>query len=222
MQNWFKRLLLCLPAACLNAQAATTYYDLPAGLVDADSATGQHYLNESQYQSAYAPLNKTYVTQKDYYCGIASAVMVLNALQHQYHFTQNNIFTDHVRRYIVSPDSVYRHGTGIEALAKVFKWFGFKAQYVYGKKLSLAHFRQLLKTNLTQKNHYLIAQFSRKSLHEHGIGHISPIAAYDAHSDRVLLDDVASFNYPRAWVKVADLWQAMRYQSRFRGLLQVG
>jgi hypothetical protein len=40
-------------------------------------------------------------------------------------------------------------------------------------------------------------------------GHISPLAAYDAKSDRFLVLDVARYKYPPVWVRTADLFGAM-------------
>ncbi|KAI2493270.1 Phytochelatin synthase [Fragilaria crotonensis] len=43
-----------------------------------------------------------------------------------------------------------------------------------------------------------------------GDGHFSPIAAYHAESDSVLVMDVARFKYPPYWASVEDLYQAMQ------------
>jgi len=40
-------------------------------------------------------------------------------------------------------------------------------------------------------------------------GHISPIAAYNEESDRLLILDVSRYKYPPVWVKTEELWQAM-------------
>ena len=54
-----------------------------------------------------------------------------------------------------------------------------------------------------------MVNFSRKVLGENGPGHFSPISAYNAAEDRILLMDVATYKYPPAWVKLKKLWQAM-------------
>lgn len=51
--------------------------------------------------------------------------------------------------------------------------------------------------------------FHRTELGEKGGGHMSPLAAYDAVSDRFLLLDVSRYKYPAAWVRAADLYAAM-------------
>ena len=40
-------------------------------------------------------------------------------------------------------------------------------------------------------------------------GHISPVAAYDADTDRFLILDVSRYKYPPIWVEAADLFAAM-------------
>ena len=44
---------------------------------------------------------------------------------------------------------------------------------------------------------------------EAGGGHMSPIAGYDATSDRVLLADVSRYKFAPVWVTVQDLYNAM-------------
>ena len=55
---------------------------LPPNLISADSAAGESFFFESEAREAYFPLANHFVTQKHQsYCGVASIVMVLNALQ---------------------------------------------------------------------------------------------------------------------------------------------
>ena len=57
---------------------------------------------------------------------------------------------------------------------------------------------------------FLVVSYSRRSLHQSGDGHFSPVAAYDSSSDCVLVLDTARFKYPPHWVSVSDLLQAMK------------
>jgi hypothetical protein len=41
------------------------------------------------------------------------------------------------------------------------------------------------------------------------MGHISPLAAYNAETDSFLILDVAAYKYPPVWVSTEDLWDAM-------------
>jgi len=71
----------------------------------------------------------------------------------------------------------------------------------------------------------LIVNVERSALGQGRGGHLSPLAAYHAPSDSVLLMDVASYRFPAAWIPLADLWRSMRtadaQSGRSRGLVIV-
>ena len=55
---------------------------LPANLIGLDSPAGQKLLFEAESRAAYFPLSLQFVTQQSQsFCGVASLVMVLNALK---------------------------------------------------------------------------------------------------------------------------------------------
>ena len=56
-----------------------------------------------------------------------------------------------------------------------------------------------------------VTSFGRAGLGQTGEGHFSPLAAYHAPTDSVLVLDVARFKYPPYWVSVSDLYEAMRF-----------
>ena len=56
----------------------------------------------------------------------------------------------------------------------------------------------------------LVVSFSRAGLGQTGEGHFSPVAAYHAHTDSVLILDVARYKYPPYWVSVTQLYHAMQ------------
>ena len=62
---------------------------------------------------------------------------------------------------------------------------------------------------LGEPGHFVIVNYLRKALGQEVGGHISPLAAYDAKSDRFLLLDVARYKYPPVWVKTSDIFDAM-------------
>jgi glutathione gamma-glutamylcysteinyltransferase len=57
---------------------------------------------------------------------------------------------------------------------------------------------------------FLVVSFSRAVLQQTGDGHFSTIAAYDTRTDSCLVLDVARFKYPPYWVKLSELYEAMR------------
>ena len=56
----------------------------------------------------------------------------------------------------------------------------------------------------------LVVSYSRKVLQQTGSGHFSPLAAYDATSDSVLILDMARFKYGAHWVPLPLIFDAMR------------
>jgi len=56
----------------------------------------------------------------------------------------------------------------------------------------------------------LVVSYSRKTMKQTGSGHFSPIAAYDAASDSVLILDTARFKYGAHWAKLPLVYDAMK------------
>ena len=83
----------------------------------------------------------------------------------------------------------------------------------------------VLRANISQPGDRLVANYLRPTLGQAGGGHIAPLAAFHAPSDRVLILDVARYRYPSVWVPVADLWAAIRTldstSGRSRGLVTI-
>ena len=88
-----------------------------------------------------------------------------------------------------------------------------------------AKLRQLVKDTLSDPNKRLVINYTRKAIGQNGDGHISPVGAYDADTDRVLVLDVAKYKYPPVWMTVADLYKAIDSidsgSSKTRGIVVV-
>jgi len=65
---------------------------------------------------------------------------------------------------------------------------------------------------------HLVLGFSRAALGQTGDGHFSPVGAYHAGTDRVLLLDTARFKYPPHWVELERLWAAQAAPDPETGL----
>jgi len=70
-------------------------------------------------------------------------------------------------------------------------------------------FRDTLASCMVDASRFVVVCYSRRELGQTGDGHFSPLGAWDAVSDRVLILDVARFKYRPHWVLVAELWRAM-------------
>ncbi|KEF42411.1 MAG: glutathione gamma-glutamylcysteinyltransferase [Cyanobium sp. CACIAM 14] len=197
---------------------------------------GMELLVGSRERADYGPLAEQFLTQANLaYCGVASAVMVLNSLgvpapavagYGPYRFwTQENVFEATAGAGIPRPEVVRRQGMTLDELAALLAGHGLTVETIHGDAISLEAFRGLLRRSLAEPGDRLLVNYDRRSLGQAGGGHISPLAAYHAPSDRVLILDVARYRYPSLWVPAASLWQAMRTidttSGRARGLVRV-
>ncbi|MBD1846266.1 phytochelatin synthase family protein [Cyanobacteria bacterium FACHB-63] len=184
---------------------------VPSKLIALDSAKGQQLLAQSRAKQDYASLFERFQTQKlRAYCGVASAVMVVNALKTSSPpLTQDSFFTPAAQR-IRSPYMIAFLGMSLEQLAMLLQNHSVRVKTQFASDTSLEQFRVQVRANLSNANDYVIVNYDRAALGQEGGGHISPIAAYHEPSDRILIADVSSYKYPSVWVSVSDLWQAMK------------
>ncbi|MCP9846023.1 phytochelatin synthase family protein [Synechococcus sp. Lug-A] len=223
--------LLALPPLLPRALAQP-----PAAAIPLPEPKGQTLLLQSADRADYGPLAEQFLTQANLaYCGVASMVMVLNSLAvpapaaagyGSYRFwTQDNVFDAAATRAVLSPELVARQGMTLQELRALLASHGLQARAIHGDRLSLAQFRLLVRSNLARADDRLLVNYFRPSLGQAGGGHISPLAAYNASTDRVLILDVARYRYPSVWVPLADLWQAIRTtdssSGRSRGVVVV-
>ena len=113
----------------IAGSAAADGLQLPANLTDLNSEQGEKYFLESGAHEAFFPVAANFVTQKTQaYCGVASIVMVLNALRapapstpeyQPYHtFTQDN-FLDEQTDAVLPRDVLARQGMTLDQLGGV-------------------------------------------------------------------------------------------------------
>lgn len=206
-------------------------------LIPLAQSEGQTLLIRASGREDYGPLSQWFETQANLaYCGVASAVMVLNSLQvpappalgyASYKFwTQANAFSIPGSQGFLRPEVVAKEGM---TLAQLHGWLAQQPELVverfHADQLSLNQWRALLRRSLKEPKDRLLVNYLRSALGQAGGGHISPVAAYDIKSDRALILDVSRYRYPSVWVSATDLWQAMRTQDsgsgRSRGLLLI-
>lgn len=169
-----------------------------------------------------------FVTQVNQaYCGVASIVMVLNGLgieaplasQYKPHrvFTQENFFNNKTTQQVISAEVVSRQGMTLEEMGKLVSSYGAKVKVYHASNTNIDEFRKSAAENLNQKENFVLVNYLRREIGQEKGGHISPIAAYNAQSDRFLILDVSRYKYPPVWVKTADLWKAMNTQDSTSG-----
>lgn len=219
MKPFYKYLFNFCVATILIFLSAYSAANDAGTLISLASKTGSKLFNRSYYSKTFWPLDNQFVTQLNpRYCSIASSIMVLNALQvspppdpsyKPYHlFTQKNFFNPSVTK-ILPIDRVNKVGATLDEIESALKTYDVATRTIHADMITVSQFRAVAKDILQMPNTYMIINYSRKALGQKGGGHMSPIAAYDKRSDRLLILDVARYRYPPIWVKTTDLWQAM-------------
>jgi Phytochelatin synthase len=208
-------LIVGLGVAGVNADTLP----LPDNLTGFSTHDGEVYFGESDAREAYFPLASNFLTQKTQaYCGVASVVMVLNALgvpapavpeyEPYRTFTQDNVLSE--RTDAVLPRETLAHqGMTLDQLGGILATQPVKAEVHHASDSSVDEFRKLASAYLGESGHFVIVNYLRMTMGEQTGGHISPLAAYDAKADRFLILDVARYKYPPVWVKTPDMFAAM-------------
>mmetsp|Transcript_23316 Transcript_23316/g.69259 ORF Transcript_23316/g.69259 Transcript_23316/m.69259 type:complete len:349 (-) Transcript_23316:2104-3150(-) len=226
-------LLVCLGAAAAHAAGPVgasypgrrlSRMPLPAELTPLTSPAGQTMLFEAEYRSDALALLASYVAQVNgAFCGPASSVTVLNALavgqplqasgtyldEPEYaYYTQDNVFDADSER-VVPRSSVLRNGMSLAELASFLAAHrGVNASFKHGSDMSLQDFRDAVVSAIAQPQTFAIVNFLRSAIGEVGGGHHSPVGAYHATADSLLVLDVARYKYPAFWVSVNALYHA--------------
>lgn len=228
----FKISLFCLFCLLPFAGVAETpepsaFLPLPNDLIPLDSARGKVLLSTSD-STALWPLAQYYITQPDLgSCGVASCVMVLNALPiprpvSKAHgdfqlFTPANFFSPAVSA-IRSREDVSKSGMTLDDLARILATYSVEIKLTHAQSGSVKDFRSALRDSLSHRNEYVLVNYLRKALGQNTGGHISPVGAYNREADRALILDVSNYKYPWVWVKVDALYRAMETVDDSSGL----
>ena len=153
-------------------------------------------------------------------------VMVLNAMQlpapavPEYDpyltFTQDNLL-DARSEPIIPVELIKKQGMTLDQLGAVLALQPLKVEVHHAADSSVEKFRQTVRDYLAKPDHHVIINYLRKAIGQERGGHISPLAAYDAETDRFLILDVARYKYPPVWVKSAELFASMNTEDSDNG-----
>lgn len=193
---------------------------LPEDLIALDSDAGAALLFDSEARTDFLPLTQYFETQDNLaYCGVASMVMVLNALGVEapldpaygtfHFFTQDNLFDNPQTQAVLPAEVVAQQGMTLDELGGLLASYPVQVEVHHAAATTLDTFRTLVLDNLQQPDNYILVNYLRSAIGQQQGGHISPLAAYDVESDRVLILDVSRYKYPPIWVTTEDLWNAM-------------
>jgi glutathione gamma-glutamylcysteinyltransferase len=209
---------------------------LPPDLVDFGSADGRHLLRDALAAGtaeAFFPLIAQLHTQAEpAWCGLGTLVTVLNALGVDPGRTWKGPwrwFGEELLDCCKSLDAATAEGLTLTEVACLARCNGATAEFVHAAPDApggLDSFREaLIASCRAPAGPFLVASYDRAVLGQTGAGHYSPLAAWHAERDLVLILDVARFKYPPHWVPVSRLWTAMEgldpASERPRGWLRI-
>lgn len=199
---------------------------LPDSLIAADSSAGHKLFVTSQFTADYDDLAGHFVAQsRPAFCGVASSVVVLNALRHAAPPINQSTFFDDAASRVRGVLAVSFGGMTLAQLRDLLQAHGANAALTYASDTTLDAFRALAQENLKTHGDFILVNYQRGKIGQRESGHISPLAAYHAASDRFLILDVAAYKYPPVWVSAQALWDAMNAvdsaSGRTRGFVVV-
>ncbi len=143
------------------------------------------------------------------YCGVASGVIALNALGTQPAPVSQETFFDGVAADVRGAWSTFYGGMTLEQLGGLLAAHRAHVEVVHAGDVTLDEFRTAARRNLSRAGDFVLVNYLRSVVGQRSGGHISPIAAYDAETDRFLVLDVSTYKYPWVWVKAEALFDAM-------------
>jgi len=191
---------------------------VPAELISLRSFTGQALLADGRFAADYEPLTRNFEAQsRAAFCGVASSVVVLNALRSSVPRLNQTTFFSDAASAVRGPLRVSLAGMSLAQLADLLRTHGLEVSVFYAADTDVAAFRSIAQQNLASGGDFLLVNYQRASLGQAEAGHISPLAAYDAATDRLLILDVAAYKYPPVWVETAALWNAMNTADHASG-----
>ena len=203
---------------------------LPSELVALESSTGRQMfaraLNGGTAECYFRLANQFLTQSSPPSCGVTSLAMILNAMNVDpnrrwkggWRWFDEEVVLGNCCK---SAEEVEENGITMHEFASMARCHGAHAEHWHhrsdasasggcGRSADLDTFRRHVVASATSPEPPLVvACFDRSSLGQTGSGHFSPIGAYDAASDSVLVLDVARFKYPPWWTTVTDLYAAM-------------
>lgn len=190
---------------------------LPADLIAFGSPEGRALLADAIAQGtaeAFFPLVAHLHTQSEpAWCGLGTLVTVLNALQIDPGRTWKGSwrwFGEEMLTCCKSLDLATAEGLTLLEVGCLARCNGADVLVFPAEPDTLDAFRQTLLASVrAPEGPFVVANYARGVLGQTGSGHFSPLAAWHAATDRVLVLDVARFKYPPHWVPTEQLWRAM-------------
>ena len=106
-------------------------------------------------------------------------------------------------------ETIETSGIDFESLECLARCNGLAVIAQGANQTTLNEFRERVKALSKVDTAFMALSYSRKALNQTGDGHWSPMGAYEASSDMVLILDQARFKYNSHWVPLSTLFNAM-------------
>ena len=176
------------------------------------------------YCESFFTLVQQFITQNDVStCSTASLAMMLNALKVDPGVTWKGIwrwYDDYNIKHL-DPDKIIEGLTLEEfhrlALHNSVRSMAFSPledlpsdSNTSLRQCNLEMFRACIKACTSRSDGFLTVNFHRKTLGQTGLGHYSPIGAYNKKRDLVLILDVAKFKYDSYWCQLERLYESLK------------
>jgi glutathione gamma-glutamylcysteinyltransferase len=190
---------------------------LPERLVPFASDEGRTLFREALaegHMEGFFALAEQFHTQADpAFCGLASLVVVLNALgvdPGRLWKGPWRWFSEELLDCCAPLERVRERGLAIDEVACLARCNGADAR-VERHAAGLERLRDDVRAaSRSALEPILVASYARSALGQTGSGHFSPIGGFHEARDLVLVLDVARFKYPPHWVPLDRLYDAMK------------
>ena len=163
----------------------------------------------------FFPLAEAFESQSEpAFCGLATLTTILNAMLIDPGTLWKGVwrwYSPSMLDCCVDLREIEANGVTLPEFCCLARCQGLDVAVTSHGESSVDEFRAKIIDVCTDPDHheYFVISYSRKTLNQSGDGHFSPIAAYDAASDTVLIMDVAKFKHPPHFVPVSLLFDAM-------------
>eukprot|EP00227_Mantoniella_beaufortii_P007298 CAMPEP_0197587128 /NCGR_PEP_ID=MMETSP1326-20131121/8859_1 /TAXON_ID=1155430 /ORGANISM="Genus nov. species nov., Strain RCC2288" /LENGTH=267 /DNA_ID=CAMNT_0043151819 /DNA_START=26 /DNA_END=826 /DNA_ORIENTATION=+ len=224
-------------AAAAAADNRRGLLPVPAADISLNSTAGTALLEGASHRLPWVQLSLHFETQRNQaFCSAATAAIMLNALNAQpgaglapvdgmyapySYYTQRTLFDNTcmgkipVERKGSTMNAKYMatHGATLHEWQDYLQCFAPSVKHTHASAGTAAQFRRdvlsAFNGSATSPLRYVGINFLRTVIDEMGGGHMSPIGAYDAATDRVLLLDVSRYKYPPVWSALQQVYDAM-------------
>lgn len=123
-------------------------------------------------------------------------------------FTQDNLLNERTEA-ILPQQTLLKQGMTLTELRRILSSYNFAAAVTHADDDGLERFRSATTRQLSTVGGHVLVKYLRRAIGQETGGHISPLGAYDARSDRFLILDVSRYKYPPVWVTAPELYAAM-------------